>query len=360
VRGRPTRTDGTVNYGQASDLPIIPGMVSEIALGVIGAGRIGRLHAENLSRRIAGARVAAIADPDTEAARRAATDGTRVMVDPRELLDDPGIDAVVVCSPTDTHAPLLEAAATRGKHVFCEKPIDLDLDRAVRAARALERAGVVFQVGFNRRFDPSFRRVAELVRAGEIGAPHLVRISSRDPAPPPPDYVRASGGLFLDMSIHDLDMARFVAGDEVVEVFAAASVLVDPVIGAAGDVDTAGNMLRFRGGAIGLIDNSRRAVYGYDQRVEVFGAKGCLGATNPTPTEVSLWNEHGRRSDRLMQFFLERYRESYVAEMETFVSCVREGREAPVSGRDGVKAIELALAAGRSRREARPVRVGAE
>jgi myo-inositol 2-dehydrogenase/D-chiro-inositol 1-dehydrogenase len=332
-------------------------MSEPVPVGVIGAGRIGRLHAKNL-RQIRGARLAAIADPRLAAAEQAAVgNGARATEDWRELLQDDVIRAVVVCSPTDTHATIIEGAAAAGKHIFCEKPIDLDVDRAREALRAAERSGVRIQVGFNRRFDPSLGRIAELVRRGEIGTPELVRISSRDPHPPPIDYLKSSGGLFLDMSIHDLDMARHLVGDEVREIFAAGSNLVDREIGRAGDIDTATITLQFRNGALGVIDNSRRAVYGYDQRVEVFGSNGCLTVGNPTPTSVSLWNENGRSSDRLMDFFVDRYAESFVIEMEAFIDCIRVGREPTATGLDGVRAIELALAAQRSLQERRPVRL---
>jgi myo-inositol 2-dehydrogenase/D-chiro-inositol 1-dehydrogenase len=332
-------------------------MSEPVPVGVIGAGRIGRLHAKNL-RQIRGARLAAIADPRLAAAEQAAVgNGARATEDWRELLQDDVIRAVVVCSPTDTHATIIEGAAAAGKHIFCEKPIDLDVDRAREALRAAERSGVRIQVGFNRRFDPSLGRVAELVRRGEIGTPELVRISSRDPHPPPIDYLKSSGGLFLDMSIHDLDMARHLVGDEVREIFATGSNLVDREIGRAGDIDTATITLQFRNGALGVIDNSRRAVYGYDQRVEVFGSNGCLTVGNPTPTSVSLWNENGRSSDRLMDFFVDRYAESFVIEMEAFIDCIRVGREPTATGLDGVRAIELALAAQRSLQERRPVRL---
>jgi myo-inositol 2-dehydrogenase/D-chiro-inositol 1-dehydrogenase len=332
-------------------------MSEPVPVGVIGAGRIGRLHAKNL-RQIRGARLAAIADPRLAAAEQAAVgNGARATEDWRELLQEDVIRAVVVCSPTDTHATIIEGAAAAGKHIFCEKPIDLDVDRAREALRAAERSGVRIQVGFNRRFDPSLGRVAELVRRGEIGTPELVRISSRDPHPPPIDYLKSSGGLFLDMSIHDLDMARHLVGDEVREIFATGSNLVDREIGRAGDIDTATITLQFRNGALGVIDNSRRAVYGYDQRVEVFGSNGCLTVGNPTPTSVSLWNENGRSSDRLMDFFVDRYAESFVIEMEAFIDCIRVGREPTATGLDAVRAIELALAAQRSLQERRPVRL---
>jgi myo-inositol 2-dehydrogenase/D-chiro-inositol 1-dehydrogenase len=333
-------------------------VTERIGLGVIGAGRIGRLHAGNLARRTLGVELCGIADPRLEAAEScAAFCKTRAFADWRRLLEDALVRAVVVCSPTDTHAAILEAAADAGKHVFCEKPIDLDLERARQAVAAVEGAGLLLQVGFNRRFDPTFRRIGDLVRAGDIGVPQLVRITSRDPAPPPLEYVRSSGGLFLDMTIHDLDMARYLANAEVEEVFARASNLVDPRIGEAGDVDTAAIVLRFETGALALIDNSRRAVYGYDQRLEVFGPKGCLTAPNRTPTEVRRWTEAGQERERPFEFFLDRYEESFALEMELFVEALREGKSAPVTGDDGLRAIELALAALESSRTGNPVRV---
>jgi myo-inositol 2-dehydrogenase/D-chiro-inositol 1-dehydrogenase len=334
-------------------------MTRQVTVGVIGAGRIGRLHAENLSRGALGAKVAGIADSSLAAAQAAAKSCQvdRAITDARELFADPAIEAIVICSPTDTHAPLLEAAAAAGKHIFCEKPIDLDLERTRQALGAVQRAGVLLQVGFNRRFDPDFARLARLVREGCAGTPEIVRITSRDSQPPPLDYVRGSGGLFLDMAIHDFDMARFLLREEVVEVHAWGANLVDPAIGAAGDVDTAVTTLRFPSGALCTIDNSRRAVYGYDQRLEVFGSKGCLVADHRAHTQVALWDERGRTLDRPLDFFLDRYRESYLAEMREFLDCVRDGRPPSVSAADGLAALRLALAARRSHVECRPVRM---
>ncbi|MFN8179811.1 MAG: inositol 2-dehydrogenase [bacterium] len=332
-------------------------MSGTVRVGVIGCGRIGRLHAENLAHLVPGAELVAVADPVASAAQEvaAACPGVIPYEDPRRLLDDASIDALVVASPTDTHARFLWEASTRGKHVFCEKPIDLDLERARASVRSASRAGVILQVGFNRRFDPTFARIASLVRSGDVGAVHLVRITSRDPAPPPVEYLRSSGGLYFDMSIHDLDMARFIAYDEPVSVFATGSVLVDSEIGDAGDVDTAALVLRYRGGALALIDNSRRAVYGYDQRVEVFGESGCLSSDHRTATAVTRWDAEGQRREPPLNFFLERYRESYLAEMKAFIEAVHEQRPAPVDGDDGIRAIELALAAQQSAIERRPI-----
>jgi myo-inositol 2-dehydrogenase/D-chiro-inositol 1-dehydrogenase len=336
-------------------------MGRRVHLGVIGAGRIGRLHAENLARRLPDAALRLVADPNLDAAHAIAASCGDVpaVADWRDMLAMPDIEAVVVCSPTDTHAAIVEAAAAAGKHIFCEKPLDLDIGRAAAAVTAAARAGVRLQIGFNRRFDPSFARVAAGVRRGEVGMPHMVRITSRDPQPPPATYVQGSGGLFLDMTIHDFDMARFVTGQEIVEVHAMAGSLVDPAIGAAGDVDTAAILLRFAGGALGCIDNSRRAVYGYDQRVEVFGSEGALVADHATPTTVQRWNGEGQTADRPHFFFLERYRDAYLAEMREFLLALQEQRDPSVGGRDGLQALRVAHAAQRSRFENRPVLVEA-
>jgi len=322
-------------------------MMTKINVGVIGAGRIGQIHARNIKFRIPGAKLYAVADVNFEAARRMAAE-LEVPVetsDHRQLMEDESIQAIVICSSTDTHAGMIIEAALAGKHVFCEKPIALDMDRIDQALAAVAKGGVKLQVGFNRRFDPSFRKVRELVAAGRIGVPQLLRISSRDPEPPPLDYVRCSGGLFLDMMIHDFDMARFLIGDEVTELLATGNCQVDPEIGKCGDVDTAVVLLKFKNGALGTIDNSRRAVYGYDQRVEVFGSEGCAVAGNKIPTEVTLHNTESTLSDKPLYFFLERYEEAYLAEMKEFISCIRENRVPTVGGLDGKVSVAMGYAA---------------
>lgn len=330
-----------------------------IKVGIIGAGRIGKIHAENIRYFIPEARVVAVADPIADRlgdwARGLGVE--RLARDAREVLTDKGIDAVVVCSSTDTHADMVVAAAENGKHVFCEKPVDLSVAKVKRALAAVEKAGVKLQIGFNRRFDHNFRRVRELVQSGALGAPHLVRITSRDPAPPPAEYVKVSGGIFLDMTIHDFDMARYLAGSEVVEVYAQGAVLVDPAIGKAGDVDTAAVMLTFANGAIGVIDNSRKAVYGYDQRVEVFGAKGCAACSNDTPSSVVVSGEQGVQGDKPLYFFLERYKQAFIDEMKEFFAALANDRPTPVGGQDGLAPILIGLAAKRSLAEHRPVRI---
>ena len=331
----------------------------QVNVGLIGAGRIGKLHAGNLTTRLPRAQLVAIADVDLESARALAEKSgvSDVMEDYRELLERSDIEAVVICSSTDTHAQITQEAAQAGKHIFCEKPIDLDLDRIDATLKEVERAGVKFQVGFNRRFDPNFRRVRELVAEGQVGEPEILRITSRDPEPPPLDYVRASGGIFLDMTIHDFDMARYLIGSEVVSVYASGKVRVDPEIGEVGDVDTALIMLEFENDVIGTIDNSRRAVYGYDQRVEVFGSAGVVKVGNETPDRHVVLNQDGLHGPTPLYFFLERYTESYVAEMQAFLAAIADDEEVPVTGHDGRMPVVMGLAAGRSLEEGRPVRL---
>jgi myo-inositol 2-dehydrogenase / D-chiro-inositol 1-dehydrogenase len=335
-------------------------MSVSVNIGIIGAGRIGKIHAENIAYFIPQAKIKAIADvnmtPVIEAWAKELGVQT-VTKDPRVLFEDKGIHAIVICSSTDTHADFVVQAATAGKHVFCEKPVDTTIAKVKAALEAVEKAKVKLQVGFNRRFDHNFKRVRELVDSGAIGSPQIIKITSRDPAPPPVSYVAVSGGIFLDMMIHDFDMARFQAGSEVVEVFAQGAVLVDEAIGKAGDVDTAIVTLRFANGALGVIDNSRKAVYGYDQRVEVFGSKGSAAAENDAPSTVRLSTEAGVSGDKPLYFFLERYKEAFIAEMRAFIECVASGTTTPVTGEDGLQDLYVALAAKKSLAEGRPVKL---
>jgi myo-inositol 2-dehydrogenase/D-chiro-inositol 1-dehydrogenase len=323
-----------------------------VNVAVLGVGRIGRIHAENLAWRVPGAQLVAIAD-----LRRASADecaarlgGVRVAADAREVLADPSVHAVVIATATDTHARLVEECARAGKHVFCEKPIDNDLERIDRALAAVEAAGVSLQVGFNRRFDPNFRYLRERIAAGAIGELHILRITSRDPAPPPLEYVRVSGGIFLDMTVHDFDMARYLTGSDVRTVHAVGAVRVDPEIGAAGDFDTALVTLEMKSGALVTIDNSRRAIYGYDQRIEAFGAAGMLWAENQTGRRTGIADAAGLHTPRPLDFFLERYAESFVAEMREFVAAIAGGTPPPVGGADARAPVVIALAATRSAR----------
>ncbi len=328
-----------------------------IQVGVIGAGRIGQVHAEHLAQRIPGAKLVAIADVRKDAAETCAA-RLRISTcsqDPETILKDPAIDAVVICSSTDTHSALIAAAAKAGKHIFCEKPIDYDLKRIDQALAAVDQAGVKLQIGFNRRFDPSFNHIHDTVITGGIGTPHVVRITSRDPAPPPIEYVKVSGGIFLDMSIHDFDMARYMAGSEVTSVYAVGAVNVDPRIGEAGDIDTAVITLTFENGVIATIDNCRQAVYGYDQRVEVFGSEGVIWADNSTAYRTLHGTRDGMKGPLPLHFFMDRYIDSYIIEMRTFIDCVREDKTPPVCGKDGRAPVVIGLAAKRSLDEKRPV-----
>jgi myo-inositol 2-dehydrogenase / D-chiro-inositol 1-dehydrogenase len=332
---------------------------SHVRFGVIGAGRIGKMHAQNLATRIPGVEVAAIADVDLKAAQDLAGQLhiPTAVEDYQALLSEPSIDAVAICSSTNTHARIVIEAAQAGKHIFCEKPIDYDLAKIDDALEAVKKAGVKLQIGFNRRFDSNFRKVHTMVAEGKIGTPHIIRITSRDPAPPPLSYVKVSGGMFLDMTIHDFDMARYLSGSEVEEVYTAAGVMVDPAIGEAGDVDTALITLRFANGAIGTIDNSRKAVYGYDQRVEVFGSEGMIQAHNNTPDNDVYLNADGAHSAKPLYFFLERYTESFIAEMKDFVKSIQENSVPLVTGIDGRIPVVMGMAAKKSYLEHRPVKL---
>jgi len=328
-----------------------------VTFGIIGAGRIGKLHADNLLSRVDGARLKAITDPfldeDWVASRNIPLTGK----DHRILLDDPEIDAILIGSPSAEHAPQMIECAEAGKHIFCEKPIALDPEIIRNALAEVDKSGVKLQVGFNRRFDPNFAAVQQQVVSGVLGDPHIIRITSRDPAPPSAEYVAGSGGMFLDMTIHDFDMARFLSSSEVTEVHAYGAVLVDPEIGKAGDIDTAVISLKFANGALGIIENSRKAVYGYDQRVEVFGAKGTAMADNNTPTSMIVLNESGTIRDKPLYFFLERYKTAFVAEMQSFVDAIREDKPTLVSGKDGLVPVLIAMAAKESLKTGKPVQV---
>lgn len=334
-------------------------MDKRIRVGLIGAGRIGRVHAEHLAYRIPGASLVAVSDVYLDAAAKlaAALNVPAVHQDHRRIMDDASVEAVVICSSTDTHARMIEEAAAAGKQIFCEKPIAHELGEIDDALAAVEKAGVKLQIGFNRRFDPSFKRVRDLVAGGKIGEPHILRITSRDPEPPPVEYVKVSGGIFLDMAIHDFDMARFLIGSEVEEVFAVGGVMVDPAIGEAGDIDTAVTTLRYENGVIGTIDNSRQAVYGYDQRIEVFGSAGCVSAGNSYPNTA--WISDGQRvhRDLPLNFFMDRYVESYIAEMVEFIDSVHHDTVPSVTGIDGRVPVVMGIAAKRSYLENRPVRL---
>jgi myo-inositol 2-dehydrogenase/D-chiro-inositol 1-dehydrogenase len=333
--------------------------MKKLKLGVIGAGRIGKVHTATLAQSVPSALVVALADTNPDSANELAkTFGIpSVFNNYQDVLNHSDVEAVVICSPTDTHAKYIVAAAKAGKHIFCEKPVDLSLEVIKGAIKAAADAGVKLMVGFNRRFDPNFSKIKQLVVDGKIGDPHILKITSRDPAPPPAEYSAVSGGMFMDMTIHDFDMARYIVGSEVTEVYTKASVLVDPAIGKAGDVDTAIITLTFANGAIGVIDNSRKAVYGYDQRVEIFGSKGMVCADNNYPENHRYFSGDGVHSSLPLNFFMDRYLEAYANEMKIFCDAVINDLPLPVSGYDGLMSVVIAMAAKKSHLEHRPVKL---
>ncbi len=326
-------------------------------VGLLGCGRIGSMHAELLARRVTGTTLAAVHDTlDEAAAPVAEAYGARHASSAAELIESDDVDAVAICSSTDTHIDLLVQVAAAGKPAFVEKPLSLDLAEVDRGIAAATEAGIDVQVGFNRRFDAAHRHVRDRVAAGDVGEVHLVRMSSRDPDPPPISYIEVSGGIFCDMTIHDFDMARFVTGSEAVEVYATGAVRVDPAIGSAGDLDTAVVVVTHANGAITTIDNSRRAVYGYDQRLEAFGSAGMACSDNPTSATARYWDTGGSHGRPLPYFFLDRYIPSYIAGWDAFVDMVH-GAPSPVTLADGRAPLVMGLAAWASVREGRPVPV---
>jgi myo-inositol 2-dehydrogenase/D-chiro-inositol 1-dehydrogenase len=333
--------------------------MKRVNVGVIGAGRIGKVHSETLAFRIPEASIAAITDVNADAAHDVAERCGIALVaaNAAEIMATRSIDAVLICSSTDTHADLVIEAAKAGKHIFCEKPVDLKLEKIDRALAAVEKAGVKMQVGFNRRFDSNFARVRQAIATGEIGTPHLMHIISRDPGPPPISYVKVSGGMFMDMTIHDFDMARFLIGDEVTEIFTSAGVRVDPAIGEAGDVDTALIVLKFANGVIGTIDNCRKAPYGYDQRVEVLGSKGAIATANNYPNSATISTGESVHTDLPLNFFMDRYLDSFANELRAFIDAVLHDKPTPVTGVDGRIPVMMAMAARKSYEEGRPVKL---
>ncbi|MEW9501478.1 inositol 2-dehydrogenase [Jeotgalibacillus marinus] len=328
-------------------------------VGIIGAGRIGRLHVDNL-RAIPQIRVKSVSDIATEHLEAWAIDKQIEVLttDYHDLLNDPEIKAIFICSPTNTHATIIKEAGAAGKHIFCEKPVSFSVSETEEALAVAENSGVKIQVGFNRRFDPNFRKIRTLVQEGEIGTPHILRITSRDPQPPGIEYIKSSGGLFMDMTIHDFDMARYIMGSEVVEVSAHGAVLVDPEIGEAGDIDTAVITLKFSNGALGVIDNSRSAAYGYDQRLEIFGDKGSAQADNNRATNVEVSTVKHVSKEKPLYFFLERYTQAYIEEVTEFAAACLENNEVSCNGFDGLQAERIARAAKQSIDTGVPVKLG--
>ena len=329
-----------------------------IKLAIAGLGRIGKIHLKNLCRNFPEVDIIGAMDVLDESQSIADEFNVGSFVQTIDaLLALPELDGVVICSPTDTHADYVERAAKAGKQIFCEKPLDLSLDRVKAVTAAVEQAGVGLMLGFNRRFDPEFRRIRELVVNGSIGDPQIIKITSRDPGPPPVEYIKVSGGMFLDMTIHDFDMARYISGKQVTEVFAKGAVMVDPAIGQAGDIDTASIILTFEDDSMAIIDNCRKAVYGYDQRLEVFGSKGMAQAENNFPNNHKLYTDSGVFGALPLHFFLERYDASYNLEMRAFIDALGAGSKMPVDGQDGLMSIAIGLAAKQSVNQNRPVKL---
>ena len=331
-----------------------------IQVGIIGAGRIGKVHVESICMHVPEAKVKTLADPFMSEATAEWAKGMgveHVTKDYKEILADPEIDAVLICSSTDTHSPISVEAINAGKHVFCEKPIDHDVEKIQEVIDALKGSNVKYQVGFNRRFDHNFEAVHDAVAAGKIGDIHVIKVTSRDPEPPSAEYVKVSGGMFLDMTIHDFDMVRYLAGCNAVEVYTEAAVLVDPAIGEAGDVDTAVITLKMENGAIAVIDNSRKAVYGYDQRAEVFGSKGMVATGNDSASQAVISNENGVTGEVPLHFFLERYMAAYAKEVKCFIDAIVNNTDTPLGVMDGLEPVLMGIAAKKSMEEHRPVKI---
>lgn len=331
-----------------------------IKIGIIGFGRIGRVHAESITRYVKDAEVAAVADPylsDDGVAFGKSLGITRFTKDYKELLADKAIDAVLVCSSTDTHASISIEAIKAGKHVFCEKPVDHAVPAILEVKKALAGSKVKYQVGFNRRYDHNFAAVRAAVEQGKIGDLNILKVASRDPGAPPVSYIKVSGGMFLDMTIHDFDMVRFISGEEVDEVFAYGGVMVDKEIGEVGDIDTAVITLKLKSGALAVIDNCRRATYGYDQRVEAFGSLGQIAIGNDTLSTAVLSNADGVTAEKPLYFFLERYMEAYASEIKEFVASIVNDTPVKTGIEDGLMAVKIAIAAKEALLSGRPVKV---
>lgn len=330
-------------------------------IGIIGAGRIGKVHLESISYHVKNATVTAMADPfmNEETEKLIRSYGvSKVTKDYKDILNDKDIDAVLVCSSTDTHAAISIEAINAGKHVFCEKPVDHSIEKIQAVADALkEHPDIKFQVGFNRRFDHNFAAIRKAYDDGKIGEAHILKITSRDPEPPNPAYIKVSGGIFLDMTIHDFDMACFLTDSDVEELYVNSAVLVDPAIGEQGDVDTAIITMKMANGALAVIDNSRKAAYGYDQRAELFGSKGMVATSNDTVSSAVISNADGVTGEKPLFFFLERYMGSFSEEMRQFTEAVINNTEVPVGIHAGLQSVKIGLAARKSVEEHRPVKI---
>lgn len=334
-------------------------MSKKLKIGVFGCGRIGRLHVTNITNSVADAEVAAIADPflnDDMISFANELGVTKCYKDPAEIINDPEIDAVFICTSTPSHVDLIVRSAKAGKHIFCEKPVHTDLDEIRKATAAAEEAGVKFQVGFVRRFDHNHKAVRDTVASGKLGQPHMVKVCSRDPDHPPMAYVETSGGIFVDMTIHDFDMVRYLSGSEAVEIYAMGAVS-DKRYAQYDDVDVAAVMIRFENGALGLIDNDRASKYGYDQRTEVQCDKGCVQVSNDLNNTAMISTGDGVEVAKPTWFFLERYNNAFIEEEREFVKAILEDTDVPVNAHDGLMPVAMAIAATKSLKEGRPVKL---
>lgn len=329
-----------------------------IKIGIIGMGRMGKIHLKNLSENIDNVEVVTVVNPSEEGQKFALKHGVKnISSNINSIIENPEIDAVVICSPNNTHSEYTIKCADAGKAIFCEKPIDMSLEKSIETIAVISELKTPLMIGFNQRFDKNFSKVKDEINKGKIGSIRNLHIISRDPQPPPISYIKKSGGLFKDMTIHDFDMARFIMGCEVEEVFAYGNCLIDPEIGKAQDIDSATVLLKFENGALATIENSREAKYGYDQRLEVLGSNGMIKVDNPLKTGVKISTETGTASDRNLDFFMDRYEASYLVEMSCFINAIINNKPMPVSGEDGLKAMLIADAANRSLAQNHPIKV---
>jgi myo-inositol 2-dehydrogenase / D-chiro-inositol 1-dehydrogenase len=333
-------------------------MTKKLTIGIIGAGRIGKVHSSSIMNFIPEAKIKYIADPWQGAKEWVdSLNGPIFTTDTNDIFEDTEVNAVLICSSTDTHVKYIIEAANAQKHIFCEKPIDHDIERINAAVAAVEKNDVKFQIGFNRRFDPNFKAVKKAIVDGKIGDIRFISITSRDPGPPPIEYIKVSGGIFMDMTIHDFDMARFLANSEVEEVYTKAAVMVDPKIGEAGDFDSAAIVLTFENGAICVINNCREASYGYDQRVEVFGSKGMVDIANDLHNRAVISTKDGVVGDKPLDFFMDRYTKAYIAEVKEFINAIVSNGKLTTCAIDGLKSVEIAKAAAQSAKTGLPVKL---
>lgn len=332
--------------------------MKQVKIALLGIGRIGKIHFRNISQHFPGATIVAVADPQyDEQSFKKQFGNVFFTSNAEEAIALPEVDAVLICTPTSSHADILTQAAHSGKHIFCEKPMDLSLERSAALAHLVKQKNVKLMLGFNRRFDPDFMQARKNIMEGRIGAVQIVKITSRDPGLPPVDYLKNSGGLFMDMAIHDFDMARYMMNKKVMEVFAKGLVLIDEAVATAGDIDTALTTLTFEDGTYAVIDNSRKAVYGYDQRLEIFGDGGMIQVENNLHNRNVIYDEKGIHKALPLDFFMDRYAASYLKEMELFIDALTNDTPMPVSGEDGLEATRIAVAAKKSMQEGRPVKL---